>query len=629
MQLLPVLLNRGHDINRPAAGGKTAVSYAMDKLPRALTQSHLDHFLTAAGGNVDAADATTGRTLLMTAVDNCDIDLMRRLVLEFRADVNAADCFGATALHRACASGRRIGLVEQLLAFETIKINALDGEGQTPLHRAAIRGREAVVKLLIGKDTCDVNAADVLGNTALHHAVIEGHAGLVDLIVGLNTNPRPVSADKKRGGGGGGASGPGLAASASKRDKNAADGSLTRVVIDAENAAGLTPLECAVASAVAAAAAAKSRPDDDAAADANLAIVAKLLLGSASVRRIAATSKLSLLQLAVTARSLDLVAAFIGKQADVHHRCAADRTALHYAVELREMAIVAELIASGAQVDAQESVALRAPIHIACAHLDTEMVALLLANGASVNVVDNDFRTPLQLCCDRASSSSSSSPTLVPGALDRATTIGRALLAAGAQPVVRDRWKRTPLHYACAADAVELVRDLLCVPGGIPVGQTDATLATPLHTAAMHGAVRVVDLLCGLIETRHAAGNDQVRTSREIVCALEAALAAGKALVAAGASRAVKAGAENARPTDPLVAMRRAQLALDLEGAAATAARHILAAEDANSEAAQWRDGIRQRDGMGRTPTLIAAEAGCAQVAKRIAAALRVLAGKT
>ena len=431
-----------------------------------------------------------------------------------------------------------------------------------------------------------------------------------------------------------------------------------RLTVDAINKNGHTALELAVLQMLENSKEDASSSSSSSSSSQNLLkIVDKLLSASASVHRVAQDTKLSLLQQAVIARSSSLVDSFLSRNADIHHRCAKDKTALHYATENQDVQIVKNLLEAGAVVNSQDSLTLTAPLHIACSNLHVELATIFInhhqqqqqnqqettvGGGANVNVTNHNFQTPLHIVCDCAGGDDQtpiksnilfSSSELNENnnnkyqiVLQRATTIGKLLLSKGARGNSCDRWRRTPLHYAAASDAIDLFRELL-VKLSHQVWIKDENGSTPLHLACSHKSVNVAEFICGLIETRHQQGIDKTRSSKDIVLVLDELIAQGKEKIAAGSSRAVKAGAAYARPSDPLVQMNQKKFNMDQppEGAAYAAARNILSAEDVSNELEGWRDGLKMKDKMGRTAMLLAAQAGSSEIGKLLSATQRLM----
>jgi hypothetical protein len=120
--------------------------------------------------DVDAKD-TSGRTALSRAAE-MGHEAVVRLLLEQKADVDAKDTSGRTALSRAAEMGHEA--VVRLLLEQKADVDAKDTSGRTALSRAAEMGHEAVVRLLL-EQKADVDAEDGSGKTALHLAAIGCH----------------------------------------------------------------------------------------------------------------------------------------------------------------------------------------------------------------------------------------------------------------------------------------------------------------------------------------------------------------------------------------------------------------------------------------------------------------------
>jgi ankyrin repeat protein len=91
-------------------------------------------------------------------------DEITRVLIEGGADVNAKDCYGATALILACRAG--LGLDEiQLLLDRGAEINAKTNAGENALMGAVSRNYLDIAKFLIERGA-DIRAVDIDGESA-------------------------------------------------------------------------------------------------------------------------------------------------------------------------------------------------------------------------------------------------------------------------------------------------------------------------------------------------------------------------------------------------------------------------------------------------------------------------------
>lgn len=186
-------------------------------------------------------------------------------------------------------------------------------------------------------------------------------------------------------------------------------------------------------------------------------------------------------------------------------------TALRIAAEHGDVETAKLLIAHGADVDAGHSwrYPRTGPIFAAVSSVDPNMVQLLIAGGAKLNVVDNEGETPLHIAA-RAGNSQVAELLLTGGAnvaalnrtwdtpLHRAARKGHRdaaalLLAHGAEVNARAMRKATPLHRAAYGGHREAAALLLSA--GADVNARDDDGDTPLHSAALRGYKEVVELL--------------------------------------------------------------------------------------------------------------------------------------
>ena len=112
-----------------------------------------------------------GETPLHIACTWSSGDVVGALV-EVECDVNACDGLGNTALHIAVCSGRdKLQKVQCLLESDKCNPNVRNKHGHTPLHAACRRENIEVLEILVFDQRCDVNIQDDNGNTALHTAL--------------------------------------------------------------------------------------------------------------------------------------------------------------------------------------------------------------------------------------------------------------------------------------------------------------------------------------------------------------------------------------------------------------------------------------------------------------------------
>jgi uncharacterized protein len=163
------------------AGSSAPVADAAEKTDRARVRA-----LLAQRADVNAPQAD-GMTALHWAIYHADREMAGQL-LGAGASVKAANRYGVTPLSLACTSGSDV-LVEMLLKAGADPNLPLPG-GETPLMTAARTGALASVKLLLSGGA-SVDAKDESrGQTALMWAAAEGHAAVVQELVTAGADVR-------------------------------------------------------------------------------------------------------------------------------------------------------------------------------------------------------------------------------------------------------------------------------------------------------------------------------------------------------------------------------------------------------------------------------------------------------
>jgi ankyrin repeat protein len=167
---------------RPAADLRVVEAMARQNTAavRALVEQRAD---------VNAAQAD-GATALAWAAHWDDLEAAR-LLLQAGADVNAANDYGVTPLSLACVNGS--ATMVDLLLKAGANANATQATGETPIMTCARTGNAEAVKLLIAHEA-NVNAAETWKNqTALMWAVADQQAEAVRLLLARGADVRARS----------------------------------------------------------------------------------------------------------------------------------------------------------------------------------------------------------------------------------------------------------------------------------------------------------------------------------------------------------------------------------------------------------------------------------------------------
>ena len=106
-------------------------------------------------------------------------DIAIALINEFSCSTSVKKGWsGRTMLHSACEGGC-LNLVRILIRDHKADVNAQDNCKDTPLHVAVIYKKKTVALALINEFGCDKNARNNKGNNCLHTACLERNSTLV------------------------------------------------------------------------------------------------------------------------------------------------------------------------------------------------------------------------------------------------------------------------------------------------------------------------------------------------------------------------------------------------------------------------------------------------------------------
>lgn len=167
------------------AAGKVPLADAAEKSDRTAIRALLKQ-----RADVNAAQAD-GMTALHWAAYRDDFETAKALV-EAKADVGLTNHYGVTPLSLACQNGSA-AIVELLLAHGADPNTTLRG-GETVLMTAARTGKPGAVAALLMRKV-EVNAKERRGQTALMWAAAEGNTEVVELLIQAGADVRATLPD--------------------------------------------------------------------------------------------------------------------------------------------------------------------------------------------------------------------------------------------------------------------------------------------------------------------------------------------------------------------------------------------------------------------------------------------------
>ncbi|XP_044598811.1 serine/threonine-protein phosphatase 6 regulatory ankyrin repeat subunit B-like [Cotesia glomerata] len=178
------LIKYGANVQGKDEHGKSPLSIAIDNDSGQLTALLLVHL---------QLDVAFNTEVLNEAVRKGSINVIKTLIEQHDANVDANDVYGRTALHYTVINenggctdpspedDEKKAEIAALILYHGADVNAKTPEGETTLHFAALKGYSKVLNVLL-QNHADKNCTEESNFTPLHTATENGHADIVEIL---------------------------------------------------------------------------------------------------------------------------------------------------------------------------------------------------------------------------------------------------------------------------------------------------------------------------------------------------------------------------------------------------------------------------------------------------------------
>ncbi|PNF15106.1 hypothetical protein B7P43_G16000 [Cryptotermes secundus] len=193
-ETVPLTLFTEDSKSCPDSNTRNEASFGRTPLHMAATEGEngtVKSLLMNSKRDINAVDGD-GWTSLHMAVKGGHLDVVRTLITDHRININAGGGYvGCTPLHLAAMKGHH-EVMKELLLHSKINVNTLDKNGSTALHvltkesckhHGVDKRYLQCITLLMEKSDLKVNKPDMYGHTALGHAVKNGSRTIIQTIL--------------------------------------------------------------------------------------------------------------------------------------------------------------------------------------------------------------------------------------------------------------------------------------------------------------------------------------------------------------------------------------------------------------------------------------------------------------
>jgi serine/threonine-protein phosphatase 6 regulatory ankyrin repeat subunit A len=503
LDIVDLLLASGADCNLFDNDGRTALHYAACMVHHSCVMA-----LTTSGAKVNVVDTKGCSPLHYAAAYDSEAKVVEHL-LRHGADAGVRDHGGYNAAHYAAINGLRITL-EMLLEVASSELLSHTSLGPThsPLHLAAYSGFVDALTAIMNY-TVNLDIQDNRGRTALHLAASRGHLSCCEALLGQGATASVHDMISK--------STP-LHLAAVNGHVDCARVLLQTLQNDERDAVDSVDELERTALMLAA-----SRGHVD--------MTAFLISAMANILAVDIYQRTALHMVAANGHE-ECADALIQHGASVNAHDVRGRTPLHMAAMCGHVALLGMLLQAGGNVNILDNKDYT-PLHWACYNGHESCVELLLDQDRKHEFVGNQF-TPLHCAVINGNDTctelllenrgpiivnlpDSKGRTAVHAAVysDRCEAL-QMLLSNGGDITRRDSLGRTPLMYAAMAGRCAAIEQLC--NAGVSLSDVDNENNTALHHACSHQQEKVALSLLGRLNSKADinAANSQLRTPLHI-----------------------------------------------------------------------------------------------------------------
>ncbi|KAG8177431.1 hypothetical protein JTE90_026216 [Oedothorax gibbosus] len=453
-----MLIKVGANVEVKDASGKTPLCFAVENNNKKIVVDLINAGADLNIGSllIDAVkQGFTGIALLLINSDTCNI----------KDNVKDKET-NSTPLLLASLKGQTN--VVRALLMKGADINYTSSHNLSALHCAAVFGHDDVVKVLLKYNSKLYKWKDCDGSTPLHLAVKMGHAKVVSTLLSAGANPCIVRNDNNTS----------VELAVARDNSEIVELLLSHSYVDANDSNnGHTLLHIAAEKG--------HLTNTELLVERGADINARNISGSKPIHIAARDGQLNILKY------------YLGKNIQIHDLGMDGQSLLHYAANGGQLEIAKYLIEQNIDVNISDDTTQAAALHIATQNGFSDMIHILLDNGAYYNATAMVNASALDIAKwhghKKAAKLLETTEKFFQAVKQNKVSETEKFLEEGAVVNVKNRDNVTPLHFASWKGYDDIVKILLKYKANPNV--TGKSGSTPLHYACRYNHLNIVKSL--------------------------------------------------------------------------------------------------------------------------------------